>query len=417
MVGWVSGGRVTTLGLLAGLASQVVLAQSLGLPASDSVGIGRSGTGVAFGTSLEAASLNPALLVTLRESRSAYLSAGMEIQSMDTRLETNGQAFTSSDRNRPLPALGAAWRLGDSLAMGLKYDQPYMLHKEISLASSVRFLGSAVELGTRRMELQGAWTANPHWSLGLGMGVTQVDYAYEVCVVTPSSVELPLRQEGKANALSYTLGFRWALNPRWTIGGTYQGPIKASPAWTVRPTGDASNVVRAGSGKVTLPARASLGVRQRVNQFFTWEVDLRYVQGANFELPSQPSLSTPSGVVTAPALRGEYRSGFGFSAMAECSWNKKWSARVGVEILPALVSDADANPLIGGSKSAGFSAGCGYKALGGEFSLGYQLRQSIAVDSTQVDGVWDVSGYHTTGNALRSKSKGQLLSIGYKRTF
>jgi hypothetical protein len=37
----------------------------LGVPASDPAGIARSGAGVAFGRSLEAASLNPALLVTL----------------------------------------------------------------------------------------------------------------------------------------------------------------------------------------------------------------------------------------------------------------------------------------------------------------------------------------------------------------
>ncbi len=417
MVRRMLGGKIGTLGLLMGLASQVVSAQSLGLPASDPVGIGRSGTGVAFGTSLEAASLNPALLVTLREPRSAYLGMDMEIQTAKVTLQSDDKTLSSSDRNRLLPVLGAAWRLTDVFALGLKVDEPYERHREFPLESNVRFLGRDIDLGTRRMELQGAWMVNPHWSVGLGAGITQVEYASEVCVVTPGLVEYPLRQEGKANAFSYTLGFRWAINPRWTIGGTYQGAITASPTWSATNTGDASNIAQPGSGKVVLPARSSLGIRQRVNQFFTWEVDLRYIQGSSLELPSQPSLATSGGTVSAPTLNDQYQNGFGFSAMGEFTWNKKWTARVGIEVLPALVNGTTSNPVIGASKSAGFSAGVGCKALGGEFSFGYQLRQSLARDSTRLDGVWDGSGYRTTGTSLRSEASGHLFAIGYKRAF
>ena len=103
MVRRMGSGKIRALGLLAGLASQVASAQSMGLPASDPVGIGRSGTGVAFGTSLEAATLNPALLVTLREPRSAYLGAGLEIQKAELTLEPDGGDLSSSDRNRCCP--------------------------------------------------------------------------------------------------------------------------------------------------------------------------------------------------------------------------------------------------------------------------------------------------------------------------
>ena len=408
-------GKIGTLGLLVGLASQVVSAQSLGLPASDPVSIGRSGTGVAFGTSLEAASLNPALLVTLREPRSVYFGLGMEVQTAEVTLATDGKTLSSSDRNRFLPALGAAWRLNDTFALGLKLDAPYQRHREFPFESSVRFLGRTLDLDTRRVELQGAWALNPQWSVGLGAGITQVTYASEVSVQTPNSVEFPLRQEGKANAFGYTFGFRWALSPRWTLGGAYQGAITASPTWTAGSTGDATQVAQPGSGKVTLPARASLGIRQRVNQFFTWELDLRYIQGSSLELPSQPSLSTSGGTLSAPTLNDQYQNGFGFSAMGEFTWSKQWAARVGIEILPALVDGATSQPALGGSKSAGLSAGVGYKALGGELSLGYQLRQSLAQDSTRIDGVWTGGVYQPTGISLRNEASGHLFSIGYKR--
>jgi long-subunit fatty acid transport protein len=412
MVHRMMGGKIGTLGLLMGVVSQAVMAQSLGLPASDPVGIGRSGTGVAFGASLEAASLNPALLVTLREPRSAYFGLGLEMQTAKLTLESDQKGLASSDRNRLLPALGAAWRLTDAWALGLKFDQPYLRHREFPLESSVRFLGRSVDLGTRRLEFQGAWAIRPNWSLGLGAGITQVQYSSEV-YVKQGGVEYPLRQEGKANALSYTLGSRWAINSRWTLGGTYQGAIKASPTWAASTTGDIAQNVQPGSGQVVLPARAALGVRRRVNQFFTWEVDLRYIQGSGLKLPAQPSLSS----VSAPVLNDSYRNGYGFSILGEFAWGRRWTARTGLEILPALVEQTVANPVIGGSKSAGISFGAGYKALGGELSFGYQFRQSLGQESTRIDGVWDESGYRATGVSLLSEASGHLFAIGYKRTF
>jgi len=411
------GRKVGRLGILLGLASQAALAQSLGLPASDPVGIGRSGTGVAFGTSLEAAALNPALLVTVREPRSAYLGMGMEVQVAKLTSKADGQARSSADRNRLLSALGAAWHLNETFALGVKVDQPFERHREFPLGSNVRYLGRTIDLGTRRAELQAAWAPSPHWSVGLGAGITQVDYASEVRVVTPSSMEIPLRQEGKANASSYALGFRWAISPRWTIGGAYQGAIKASPEWSVGSTGDASSIAQAGTGRVVLPARSSLGVRQRVNQFFTWELDLRYIQGASLELPSQPSLASSGLLVAAPSLNDRYKNGYGFSAMGEFTWSKKWSARFGIEVVPALISSETASPAIGGAQSAGLSVGAGYKALGGEFSLGYQIRQSRTLDSTGIDGAWGADGYRPTGVSIRTEGNGHLFSIGYKRAF
>lgn len=413
---WESG-KVMALGLLAGLASQVASAQSMGLPASDPVGIGRSGAGVAFGTSLEGATLNPALLVTLREPRSFYLGTGLEIQKAELTLEQGGGDFTSTDRNRMLSAFGAGWRLSEAFALGLKVDQPYLRHRAFPLESGVRYLGRTLDLDTRRTEVQAAWALNPHWSFGVGAGLTQVDYASEVAVVTPGFPEYLLRQEGKANAFSYTLGFRWAIASRWTLAGTYQGPLKASPAWSATTSGDAANSARPGTGKVVLPARTTLGLRERANQFFTWEVDLKYIQGRGLALPTQPYLNTAGGDVLAPTLEDRFQNGFGFSAMGEFTWGKRWTARVGIEILPALVKGSTASPTLGGAKSAGLSAGAGYKALGGEFNLGYQFRQTMSEDSMGIDGTWDGSGYHPTGKSLRSKASGHLLAIGYRRAF
>jgi long-subunit fatty acid transport protein len=116
-------------------------------------------------------------------------------------------------------------------------------------------------------------------------------------------------------------------------------------------------------------------------------------------------------------LNDQYQNGFGFSAMGEFTLTKRWTARVGIEILPALAKGSTTTPSVGASESAGLSVGASLKALSGEFSFGYQVRQTRSHDSTGIDGVWDASGYRATGSTLRTKATGHLFSIGYKRAF
>ena len=152
-----------------------------------------------------------------------------------------------------------------------------------------------------------------------------------------------------------------ALDPRRNLPGTHQG--------FPRLVGDAPPAMpRTSPG----PARArwscrrgtALGVRERVNQFFTWEVDLRYIQGRGLELPTQPYLATAGGDVLAPTLEDRYQNGFGFSAMGEFTWSKRWTARVGIEILPALVKGSTSSPTLGGAQVRRPLCRCGLQGAG-----------------------------------------------------
>ncbi len=444
---------VGTLGLLAGLGATRLAAQSWELPASDPVNIARSGTGVAFGNNLEAASLNPALLATLRDDRSAYIAAGMEMQAAKATLQSNSSTLYSSDRNRFLPALGAAWRLDPTLVLGFKVDQPFMRHAEMPITYSGRFLGEAFDLTTRRVEAQLGWAASPNWAFGASLGGTRIDYSWDdqvrSVVSTPATgplglMETDLHQGGSKTAPSYSLGFRWAPNSRWTLAGIYVGAIKATlplkasygsqpPSYTYldgvanAPAGTsaagaqqlAATRLNSGSGGITLPGKLTLGVRQRVNQVFTWEADVRYLLAGQTTLPGHPAAS-PAGQATvySPGNVNAFRNGWGISVMGELTLSKNWTARIGAELDPALRADSDVEPLVGGAKSSGLSGGFGYKALGGELSLGYQYRQSQSVDTPNLDGTWKSTGYAANpGSVTRVEGMGHLWSVGYKRTF
>ena len=444
---------------LAGLAAGISMplaAQSLWLPASDPVGIARGGAGIAFGQSLEGASLNPALLVTLRDRSSAYLGLGMEMASSQITLPSNQRSLFSEDRNRVLPSFGAAWRFRDQFSFGVKLDEPFLRHAEMPTESAIRFLGKSLDLKTQRLEFQGAWALRSDFSIGAGIGFARLNYASSVCYrvqfpIDPTQpvgaldplVEIDVRQKGSATVPTWSLGFRWAINPRWTFSGAHQSSLRgnvklsaergdAAPSYydytglASAPTGDVTAAGAAaflaqahyqpGSRRIVLPAKTSFGVRHRLNQSMTWEFDLRYVAGSSLELPSSPTMTTPNGVV-GTRLEGGYRSGFGGSLMGELNLAKNWTVRLGVSLDPALQDDAAVNPIISGARSAAFSGGVGYRRWGGELNFGYQFRQNLDQDGVGLDGTWRGTGYQRTGTATRVEGMGHLWSFGFKRSF
>ena len=443
------------LGLAAGMI-QPLAAQALALPASDAVNIGRSGTGVAFGQSLEAAALNPALLASLRDTKSAYLSAGLELQCTEITLASTQHTLSSTDRNRFLPALGAAWRLNDQIVLGVKMDDPFHRHLGVSTESNTRFMQRSMELSARRIQMQGSLAITPAFSLGLGFGIAHLKYASQVDLrasltadpnapvsgTNPSQglIELPLSQTGSANAPTYSLGFRWAINPRWTLGGSYDGALQATPSMTARidkgapvyldgdgyssadisqygPAFIQSALARSGQGRISLPSHARLGLRHRLNQTMTWELDLHRIGGSTFEVPSQPVLVTADGPIASHPLGCHPKSGYGMSAMMELNLTKRWVVRAGGEVMPRLLTDEEADPMIGGGRTAAFSMGTSYRIFGGEWSLGYQHRQAVDQDSYQLDGKWTQQGFFRTGTLVRTESAGHLVSLAYKVAF
>lgn len=444
-------------GLAVGLAGLPAAAQGVSLAASDPVGIARSGVQVAYGYSLEAAGTNPALLASLKEARAAYLSAGMELQSSQVSLESNQKTWYSSDRNRGLAGFGASFRIAPALTLGLKLDTPFQRHGEFASDAPNRFLGDKIDLSGRRLEAQAAWALTPAISVGVGLGAMRLSFESGTAVrvgvpldpTQPASTANPVNgvaeqrigETGTKTVPSYSLGFRWAISPRWTLGLAHQSgyrtdlglsaglrggmvgvyandgmstPLLGTAARAATLLGLATPV--AGDGRVELPSKTSLGMRQRVNSMITWEGDLRWT-AAGLQVPGFTQLDTPSGTVAAPAATTRGKAHLGAGLSAEVELGKSWTLRAGASMDQASVDEAQVEPLLGGTRQAAFSVGAGYRVWGGELSVGYQYRQSKDQDVTTLDGVWNASGFRATGSRTRVEGMGHLFAIGFKRSF
>ncbi len=433
-------------------------AQTIALPGSDPVTISRSGAGVAYGKSLEAASLNPALLPTLEGRFQVYLSAGEELESTQVSLKSSQLTVYSTDRNRFVPAFGMAWKLGKSVGLGIKVDTPFLRHLRLGPETPVRFLGDEVDLKSQRVELQLGYAVHNNFSIGLSAGFVKLDTASGTTLrglipQDPSRAasaanpvealfEQRVRQSGSATAPSYSAGFRWAIGPRWTLGGTYQGTIRGTATQTARFAADplrlydkdgfstpdsglgpkaaaalAASRAVAGTDRIALPARAVLGLRQRVNQVFTWELDAHYVQASQMEFPSTPYMTTPSGVARAVSPAAPFTNSMGFSLMGELRLTKTWVIRGGASLDQGQRRDEQVEPLLGGQRNAAFSIGFGWQVAGGELNFGYQFRQSQDQDSTNLAGTWRDSGFRLTPTPIRVEGMGHLFALGFKKIF
>jgi len=341
--------------------------------------------------------------------------------------------------------------------LGLKVDEPFQRQGILPHEGGLRFTGSRLDLAARRLEAQAAWALRPDVSLGVGIGVARLslDQGVVLRAVVPVNplapisttnpaeglVETELTQSSQKTVPAFSLGFRWAIGPRWTLGGTYQGALRATvdadatfvgepsfwapDGFGLPPLGmeakgrDLLGASRplAGRGRLVLPARATLGVRQRLNQFFTWEADLRYVGASSMEVPNLPALQTPSGLVESPREPLAFRSGFGWTLMGEATIGKRWTVRAGLGMDPASLEARSIAPLWGGAMSSAFSGGVGFRVWGGEWNVGYQYRQARDIDTRRLDGLWDVSGFRPSGTLTRVEGMGHQWSLGFRKGF
>ena len=434
-----------------------VTAQSMALPAADPVGIARSGAQVAYGYSLEAATTNPALLASLKEKGGFYVAGGLDMSVIQQSLESNQQTRTSTDRNRFIGGFGLAVRLSQTLTLGLKLDEPYLRHGKLLNDAPSRYLGDGIDLSARRMEGQAAWALNPNLSVGIGLGVARLSYESTsmMRLGLPTDPTLPVSatnavdglveqrvgQSGNKVVPSYSLGLRWALSPRWTLGFTHQSGLKgdlklksefreanhglfANDGLSIAPRGAdiraasllASSQTTAGNPTLELPSQTTIGVRHRITPMVTWETDLKWTS-ASLRVPSFATAQTPSGSVTAPSELPRGKSHLSLNASVEVELGRSWTLRSGLSLDQRSIDESSAEPLLGGPRTAAFSFGAGYKVWGGELNVGYQYRQSEDQDTRRLDGVWSSTGFRSASTRVRMEGMGHLMALGFKMMF
>ncbi len=433
------------------LGALPALAQGIALSAVDPVGIARSGVQVAYGFSLEAATANPALLSSLRDKSSAYVAFGLELSGIQQSMESNQQTTFSTNRNRSIGGFGLAVRTSPTLTLGLKLDEPYLFHRNLLDNAPSRFLGDGLDFSARRLEGQLAWSLSPNVSLGVGLGVARLgfDATTVLRLGVPGSastavdglVEQRVGESGNKVVPSYSLGLRWAMNPRWTLGFTHQSGLKGDLSLKADYRGSvlglyandglssaaqgtgaraaallAASTPQVGTTTLELPSQTAVGVRHRITPGLTLETDVRWTS-ASLTVPAFASVKTATGVTRSPSELPTTKGHLGVGVSSELELGKFWTLRAGFFLDQPSVQASVTEPLLGGSRTADFSIGAGYKTWGGELNFGYQYRQSEDQDTTRLGGVWSSTGYRGVGTRSRMEAMGHLLSLGFRKSF
>ena len=433
------------------LGARPALAQGIALSAVDPVGIARSGVQVAYGFSLEAATANPALLSSLRDKSSAYVAFGLELSGIQQSMESNQQTTFSTNRNRSIGGFGLAVRTSPTLTLGLKLDEPYLFHRNLLDNAPSRFLGDGLDFSARRLEGQLAWSLSPNVSLGVGLGVARLgfDATTVLRLGVPGSastavdglVEQRVGESGNKVVPSYSLGLRWAMNPRWTLGFTHQSGLKGDLSLKADYRGSvlglyandglssaaqgtgaraaallAASTPQVGTTTLELPSQTAVGVRHRITPGLTLETDVRWTS-ASLTVPAFASVKTATGVTRSPSELPTTKGHLGVGVSSELELGKFWTLRAGFFLDQPSVQASVTEPLLGGSRTADFSIGAGYKTWGGELNFGYQYRQSEDQDTTRLGGVWSSTGYRGVGTRSRMEAMGHLLSLGFRKSF
>ena len=433
------------------LGALPALAQGMALSAVDPVGIARSGVQVAYGFSLEAATANPALLSSLRDKSSAYVAFGLELSGIQQSMESNQQTTFSTNRNRSIGGFGLAVRTSPTLTLGLKLDEPYLFHRNLLDNAPSRFLGDGLDFSARRLEGQLAWSLSPNVSLGVGLGVARLgfDATTVLRLGVPGSastavdglVEQRVGESGNKVVPSYSLGLRWAMTPRWTLGFTHQSGLKGDLSLKADYRGSvlglyandglssaaqgtgaraaallAASTPQVGTTTLELPSQTAVGVRHRITPGLTLETDVRWTS-ASLTVPAFASVKTATGVTRSPSELPTTKGHLGVGVSSELELGKFWTLRAGFFLDQPSVQASVTEPLLGGSRTADFSIGAGYKTWGGELNFGYQYRQSEDQDTTRLGGVWSSTGYRGVGTRSRMEAMGHLLSLGFRKSF
>ena len=116
-------------------------------------------------------------------------------------------------------------------------------------------------------------------------------------------------------------------------------------------------------------------------------------------------------------MAGNLHNGTGLSLMGEMALSKLLTARIGVSQEAGLKEDPSVEPLLGGARSSNFAAGLGYRAFGGELSVGWMTRLSQDRDVKNLDGTWSLNGPGADGTLTRVETMGHLWSVGFRKAF
>lgn len=281
----------------------------------------------------------------------------------------------------------------DRWRFGLGVNNVFGLSENWGNDGPLRQIVTSAELMVINVAPTLAYRVNDHFSLGAGLNLYHGDLTLNTRTPVLGPPEGAFNLGGDDQALGFTLGALWTLNPRHAIGLVYRSPFHFDLEGSAKierpglPTVGPADI----TAGLDLPQIITLGYAFRPTPKLKLEFDIQY---ANWETLDRVVIQSPDPFFNAlpPRVFG-YHDAFSYRFGVQYQFNPTWTLRAGYIFDESATPNHTFTPAVLDIDSHIFTAGVGYSRPRWAVDLAY--RFIIGEDRTINNSINSPPGEYT----------------------
>jgi long-chain fatty acid transport protein len=310
-----------------------------------------------------------------------------------------------------VPTMYLGYQVNPNFYLGLAFDSPFgqKIGAPLPWAGQNQMLNAQITSFEANPVV--GYKVNDMISLGAGLRVIRIrgesSSALSPSATAPNLFSFDVADTGVGwNAgITFTpwAGTEIALGYRSAVAVSLDGSVSFPP---VAPLPGVYGV----DGKATLPAQASLGIRQQVSDAFALLGTAEWQHWSKLQLLSLNFTSGPRTGATAANLFFDFRDAWYFSLGGEYRWDRKTTLRAGIGYEVTPITDAQRDPTVPFNNGWRFSLGMTRQLMPAmSVDIGYSY---ILVDRAP----FNIVPPHHDARHILFPGLGQLAYFGYADT-
>lgn len=277
---------------------------------------------------------------------------------------------------------------------GLAVNNPFGTSVDWGDDGDFRFLVTKARLSILNIAPAASFAISRNFSVGVSLNVCHgdADLNRRVSLAPPPFPEGRFSFTGGGLAVGATVGLRWEISPKHSVGVVYRSPFDLTlkgEADLGLPSG--ATVSSPMQTKLNLPQIVAVGYAFHPTRDWTLAVDLEWM---NWEVVNEVRFQSPSPAFDGQTIPLDWQDSVSVRVGVERVFSTGWSARMGYAFWQNSVPDQTYSPLLPDSDTHSVTAGVGYSwkhlslDLAYQFNLWASRQVSGSVNGAVVDGQW-----------------------------